>query len=117
MSWLKRRPLFWIAFTGLVAVTLFWGVFAALSGAEEAGGGWRGLLRNAPNAVPWVVALAALAAAYRYPVAVGVLFVLLGIASLILFETYRHIVTFSMISLPYLVFGAMLALSGWDAAD
>ena len=106
----NSRALFWVGFAGLTVVTLFWAVFAALSGAEELGGGWRGLVANAPNALPWVVALVALAGTFRYPRVIGVLFVLLGLASLIQFETYRHVVTLTMITLPYLVFGAMLAL-------
>ena len=39
----------------LLIVTTFWFVFALLSGAEQYGGGLKGIIMNSPNAIPWVV--------------------------------------------------------------
>ncbi len=103
---------FRIAFIGLILVTLFWTAFALLSGAEQAGGGIAGLIRNSPNAVPWLVALGALTLAHRFPVAVGLAFVAFAVLTLVQFDTHRHVVTFVFFTLPFAVFGALMAWSG-----
>lgn len=109
----RRRWTFGVGFFGLALVTGFWTVFAALSGAEELGGGWRGLWRNAPNALPWLLALGGLVFAYVRPFAGGLLFVLLGLLSVVQFDTWRHAFTFALITAPYLGFGCLVAISGW----
>lgn len=110
-----RGAQFWSAFAVLSATTLFWAIFALLSGAEEFGGGWGGLVRNAPNAVPWVVLIAVLIVSFRTPMWGGLLFVAAGLFSIVQFDTYRHVITFAMITLPFVVGGAVLAHAGWRA--
>lgn len=39
----------------LLIITTFWFVFALLSGAEQYGGGFSGVLKNSPNTLPWIV--------------------------------------------------------------
>ena len=41
--------------TILIFVSSFWFVFALLSGAEQYGGGIKGVMMNSPNALPWLV--------------------------------------------------------------
>ncbi|MDJ1007268.1 MAG: hypothetical protein QNJ13_05525 [Paracoccaceae bacterium] len=106
-----HRWTFWTGFCGLALVTAFWAVFALFSGAGELGGGWQGLWRNAPNALPWVLALGALGLAYVRPMAGGLVFAALGMLSVVYFDTWRHPATFATITAPYLVFGSLLALS------
>lgn len=108
---LNRGWLFWASFLGLCALTVFWAIFALLSGAEEAGGGLYGLIRNAPNAAPWIALIAVLVISYLFPVVGGVVFVTAGLLSLGFFETYRHITTFTLITLPYLVLGTFMILA------
>ena len=47
----------WTARILLLIITIFWGVFALLSGASEYGGGITGIIKNSPNALPWLVLL------------------------------------------------------------
>lgn len=39
----------------LFIVTTFWFIFALLSGAEQYGGGFKGVVMNSPNTLPWLV--------------------------------------------------------------
>ena len=41
--------------TILLFISIFWFVFALLSGAEEYGGGVKGIITNSPNALPWLL--------------------------------------------------------------
>lgn len=97
----------------LTALTLFWGVFALLSGAAEQGGGLAGLLRNAPNALPWVAVLALVALARRRPLAGGLALAALGALSIPLLGTWRYLLTFALVSLPYIALGLALAAQAW----
>ena len=106
-----------VALTGLTCVALFWCGFALVSGAEELGGGLRGLIRNSPNALPWVASLAFLLVAYRWPVVGGLSFVGFGLFTALQFDTGRHLLTFLTITAPLLVLGALLALSGWRTGN
>lgn len=112
MSERRRSTLHRVAVTGLAAVLIFWGIFALMSGAEEFGGGLRGLVRNAPNALPWAIALGLLALADRFPMTGGLTFMALAVYTVIAFHGRADPVTFLTISAPVLVFGALLAWSG-----
>ncbi len=51
----KKNQIYrYTARTILLIVTTFWFVFALLSGAEQYGGGFKGIILNSPNAIPWV---------------------------------------------------------------
>lgn len=108
----QRGLLFWSAFIGLAILTGFWAVFALASGAEEYGGGIYGLIRNSPNAIPWVVLIGVLVLAWRYPFVGGLIYVGAGVFTLLFFKTYQDAVTFVLITLPYLGLGAALAWAG-----
>ena len=60
-------------------------LFALVSGSEQYGGGVRGILQNSPNALPWVILLAALYIAWKRELAGGILITLTGIGMLVLF--------------------------------
>lgn len=106
-----RNRVFWVGFLGLALCTGMWLVFALLSGAEMAGGGVRGLVRNAPNALPWLVALGVLLLSLRFPGLAGAAFVAMGLATVHFFESYRHAALFLALSLPLLAFGSCLVIS------
>jgi hypothetical protein len=48
ISWYR-----YIARTLLLSITTLCFVFAMLSGAEQYGGGLKGIMQNSPNALPW----------------------------------------------------------------
>ncbi len=54
-------------------------VFALLSGALEYGGGLQGVIKNSPNALPWVALLVIVFIAWRWELVGGILIILVGI--------------------------------------
>lgn len=62
----RIRTLRYGARTVLLIVTTFWFVFALLSGAEQYGGGFGGVVRNSPNTLPWLVLYLINIAAWKY---------------------------------------------------
>ena len=69
----------WIARISFLILTLFWGVFALLSGTNEYGGGIGGLIKNSPNALPWIVLLGVNYIAWKKEIAGGVIILLIGL--------------------------------------
>lgn len=61
--------------------------FALISGAEDFGGGIDGIIKNSPNALPWVPLLIGLILAWKNAYWGGILFTILGIAALLIFTT------------------------------
>ena len=60
-------------------------LFALVSGSEQYGDGVKGILQNSPNALPWLILLAALYIAWKRELAGGILITLTGIGMLVLF--------------------------------
>lgn len=65
--------------------------------------------------IPVLLLLVATALAWRWPLVGGALFLILGIASIFFFGTYRHIVTFALVSLPVLVLSLLFLWDGLRA--
>ena len=59
-----------------IGVLIF--VFALVSGAEEYGGGLQGVVKNSPNALPWVALLVIVFIAWRWELVGGTLIILVG---------------------------------------
>ena len=57
-------------------------VFALLSGSETFGGGIKGILKNSPNALPWLILLILVVIAWKWELVGGILITLLGILAL-----------------------------------
>jgi hypothetical protein len=90
-------------------------VFALLSGSETFGGGIKGILKNSPNAIPWLILLVLVVVAWKWELVGGILITLLGIAALIFFGIFSA--NFStgtlIICLIPFVLGSFLILSWW----
>jgi len=97
----------------LLLVVVFWFGFALLSGAAEYGGGWRGVLYNSPNALPWLVLFGVVYVAWRWPLWGGALIALFGLNTLLMFDTYESIFTFLTITVPLTLLGITLMGSGY----
>ena len=54
-----------VSISVLVLIAVFWFVFALLSGAEEYGGGFMGVVKNSPNAIPWLILFGFIYGAYK----------------------------------------------------
>ena len=96
--------------TLLLALVLFWFTFALLSGVSQFGEGIGALLRNWPNALPWLALLALVYVAFRWELVGGILIVLAGIVSVVFFNASVSSVVFLAVSLPLMVLGAGLIL-------
>jgi hypothetical protein len=80
---------------------LTWFIFALLSGVEEAGG----VLRNRPNALPWVGLAFLVAVAFRYERLGGGLIVAAGLFTAVYFDTLAVWQMMVLIPLPLILFG------------
>ncbi len=99
----------------LLFLALFWLAFALLSGSEGYGGGIRGILRNSPNALPWVLLLALVYLAWKWELIGGILIVLIGVASVFFFGALDLPFILVIVSLPLVLLGGALVLSWYLA--
>ncbi len=100
----------------LLLVSLLVFVFALLSGSEELGGGLMGIVRNSPNAIPWLLLLALVYVGWKWELVGGILLVLFGIAATFFFQLLQQGWTpFALIGLPPILFGVIfVALHFWS---
>jgi hypothetical protein len=99
-------------YTLLIAGTAVF-LFALASGAEEAGGGVQGLLKNAPNALPWLALLLFLLLAWKRELPGGILIILTGVALLIFFVLMANRFYFAvlLVTLLIILLGVFFILS------
>ncbi len=88
-------------------------IFALLSGSESFGGGFMGIIKNSPNALPWVLFLALVYLAGKWKLGGGILIVLLGFSMFYFFGITASNFQWPAfaISLLPIVLGGMLILS------
>jgi hypothetical protein len=61
-------------------------IFALLSGSEKLGGGITGIIKNSPNAIPWVLLLVLIFVAWKWELIGGIIITLLGLFLLYFFN-------------------------------
>lgn len=71
---LRYTARFGLTFLGLAIF-----LFALISGSEDYGGGFSGIVQNSPNTLPWIPLLIAIYVAWRWERIGGALIFLLGI--------------------------------------
>ncbi len=54
-------------------------VFSVISGSEDYGGGLLGLLKNSPNAIPWLILILLILIAWKHELLGGILIFLSGL--------------------------------------
>ncbi|MBB3840605.1 hypothetical protein FHS57_004625 [Runella defluvii] len=74
----------------LLIITLLTLVFALLSGAETYGGGWQGIIKNSPNALPWAGLLLLLVIAWKWELIGGSIITFFGLFSIYFFNIGRN---------------------------
>jgi hypothetical protein len=92
----------------LIIISVFWFVFALLSGAEEYGGGIKGILKNSPNALPWLILFFFVFLAWKKKLIGGIVILLIAVFTLFMFD---HPTALLLISLPLLISGGLLIVS------
>lgn len=102
----------------LVVLALFWFAFALLSGAAQYGQGIDALLRNLPNALPWLGLFVFVYIAFRWELVGGLLVVLAGFVSIFFFNAWTAPVVLFGVSLPLIAAGAgLIACHYLDRSD
>jgi len=60
----------------IIGVLVF--IFALLSGSEDYGGGINGIIKNSPNAIPWLILLMFLYLAWKWELVGGIIITVFG---------------------------------------
>lgn len=94
-------------------------IFALLSGSEDYGGGISGIIKNSPNALPWLVLLVLIFVAWKWELVGGIIITLLGLAMMYFFN-FRglnfFLVTF-ILTLLIIILGSFFILSWYLRKD
>jgi len=68
----------------VVGILVF--LFALASGSEAYGGGIMGIIKNSPNAIPWVALLVLVYVAWKWELIGGIIITLFGLAAIYFFS-------------------------------
>ncbi|MCP5064004.1 MAG: hypothetical protein GY936_16300 [Ignavibacteriae bacterium] len=68
----------------LLGILVF--IFALLSGSENYGGGISGIIKNSPNAIPWLILLLLVFVAWKWELIGGIIITLLGLGMIYFFN-------------------------------
>jgi len=90
-------------------------IFALASGSEEYGGGVMGVIKNSPNALPWLGLLVFLFIAWKWELIGGILITGLGVFLMVFFNVVGSGFQWPpfVVSVVPVIFGSMLILSWW----
>lgn len=93
-----------------LALVLF--TFASLSGAGagQFNDGFGAILRNLPNALPWLVLFVLVYIAFRWELLGGGLIVFSGLASIVFFNAFATPIVLFVVSLPLIGLGCLLII-------
>jgi len=88
-------------------------IFALFSGAEEYGNGIKGILKNSPNAIPWLILLVLVFVSWKWELVGGIIITLLGVVALGFFVIFssNFMVPTLIISLIPIILGSFLIIS------
>ena len=103
LRWIAR-----IVLTGFGSLVF---IFSLLSGAEEYGGGLKGIFYNSPNALPWLFLLIFIYIAWKNEKIGGVLISGMGLFTLFFFDALQTPFVMFTITLPLLVLGSFFIAS------
>ena len=92
----------------LLIVSLLLFVFALFSGAEDYGGGVRGVFLNSPNTIPWAILLLFVYIAWQWRYIGGVLVIISGLATIFFFNSL--FVLFA-VAIPLMILGGVLLIA------
>ena len=89
-------------------------IFALVSGAEAYGNDFMAIVKNSPNALPWLIFLLLVWLAWKNELLGGIIITILGIAMLFFFQVFGNFMmaTF-IIVLIVIMIGNLFLLSWW----
>lgn len=101
----------YVSRTILLTVSVFLFVFSLLSGAENYGGGLKGILANSPNALPWVFLFVLIYIAWKWELTGGILIASMGIFTIFFFNALESSFVLYFVSIPLIILGTALIIS------
>lgn len=90
----------------LLIYACFWFIFALFSGSEQMGGGMMGVIKNSPNALPWLLLFGLVWLTWKKELIGGILIALMGIFTVFFFKTLQDPIVFLIVSLSLILLGA-----------
>jgi hypothetical protein len=106
-KYLRNSARYFLLVTGLLVF-----VFALLSGSERFGGGIIGIIKNSPNALPWLLFLIFVFFAWKWELVGGIIITLFGVAALMFFNSGPNFFWIPfVIALIFILFGSFFLLS------
>lgn len=108
-NWIKKT-IHWFPriFILIFAILIF--IFALFSGAEQLGGGIKGVLLNSPNTIPWIILLGIVWLAWKRPKIGGYILIIISILFTIFFDIPRELIAILYITLPLLIPGIIFVI-------
>ncbi|MCF7912949.1 MAG: hypothetical protein K9M99_10500 [Candidatus Cloacimonetes bacterium] len=109
----QRITLFCRNFTRwfLLVFTLLIIAFAMLSGAEGYGGGFKGVIQNAPNALPWLLLLIINLIVWKSELAGSIILIVFAIAAGFFFGAFTdNLFALFVITIPLIILAIMLMM-------
>ena len=88
-------------------------LFALVSGSEDYGGGVRGIIKNSPNTIPWIILIGFVIISFKWELIGGILITILGLFALgffVIFTPNFFLITLFIALIPF-VFGSFLIVS------
>jgi len=70
-----------------------------------------GIIKNSPNALPWLILYIFVFLAFKYELVSGIIITLMGIFSTFAFDAFEEPFVFLVISLPLIILGSFLILN------
>jgi len=74
-----------------------------LCGAESLGGGIKGIVKNFPNTLPWLILLIAIIISYEWGLFSGLTILIIGIFTIFFFNALKNLLVLLVISIPLIV--------------
>ncbi len=102
-----------IARYSLLVIGILVFIFAVLSGDENFGGGFKGIIKNIPNVLPWLLLLVLIYVAWKWELIGGIIITILGFVMLYFFNfsgLYFFLITF-ILTLLIIALGSCFIIS------
>lgn len=106
-----NKFLYWAPRVVILVFSVLVFIFALFSGAEKYGGGIYGVMKNIPNALPWLLLLGIVWFAWEHEKIGGYLFLIFGVASAFFFNSWENLATFFMVSFPIIIVGILFLVN------
>jgi len=95
----------------IIGIVVF--IFALISGSEGFGGGFTGIIRNSPNALPWLALLLLVFLAWKKELIGGITITVLGLGMIYFFNTGPNFYLATFILTCMITILGLLFIGSW----